>query len=69
MAHEKGRFEWGPTSALMALLVNMFGNGKGGKAKPDEFNPYAGEKRRRKRPRMMVPVSILKDIFCKDVGK
>ena len=70
MALEKGRFAWGPTAALMAVLVNMFSNGKGGKVKPDDFNPYMGEhKQVRKRPKMTVPVSILKDIFCKDVGK
>jgi len=60
MTEARGRFEWGQTASLMALVANVLRDPKKTKTvKPSDFNPYT-EKEKKK-----VPVSILRDIWCK----
>lgn len=60
MAEGRGKLEWGQTSCLMALLVNIFRNPKKSKgATPADFNPYMQKKR------VNAPLTILRDVFCK----
>ena len=62
MAEAKGKLEWQQTSSLMALIVNLVRNPKKSKpVKPADFNPY----HIKAKPKIKVPLSILKDVFCK----
>lgn len=64
MAEGRGRFEWGMTSSLMALVANaLCGRGKGKAAAPEEFNPYC-----QKKANIIVTVEQLKRLFP-DPGK
>ena len=61
MAEGRGKLEWGQTSCLMALLVNIFRDPKKSKgAKPSDFNPYMQQKKR-----INAPLTILRDVFCR----
>ena len=65
MAEAHGRSEWNQTSSLMAVICNLFHDPKKGKAvTPDQLNPYAARKAK-KQPIPKVPLSVLKDVFCK----
>ena len=60
MTEARGRFEWGQTASLMALIANVLRDPKKSKAvKPSDFNPYNAK------PKTKAPVSILRDIWCK----
>ena len=42
MVEGRGKFDWGQTSSLMALAVNLMRDPKKGKAvSPADFNPFA----------------------------
>lgn len=42
MAEGRGGFEWGRTSSLMALAVNLARDPRRGRpARPSDFNPFA----------------------------
>ena len=61
MTEARGRFEWGQTASLLAMIANILRDPKKTKAvKPADFNPY------NVKPKAKVPVSILKDIWCKE---
>ena len=61
MTEARGRFEWGQTASLLAMIVNILRDPKKTKAvKPADFNPY------NVKPKAKVPVSILRDIWCKE---
>ncbi len=61
MTEARGRFEWGQTASLLAMIANILRDPKKTKAvKPADFNPY------NVKPKAKVPVSILRDIWCKE---
>lgn len=61
MTEARGRFEWGQTASLLAMIANVLRDPKKTKAvKPADFNPY------NVKPKAKVPVSILRDIWCKE---
>ena len=65
MSEARGRSEWAQTSTLMALIVNLFRDGRKSKpAKPDDFNPYQMPKRQAQR--VTVPVTVLRDLWVKE---
>jgi len=60
MTEARGRFEWGQTASLMALIANVLRDSKKSRTvKPSDFNPYNAK------PKTKAPVSILRDIWCK----
>ena len=60
MTEARGRFEWGQTASLMALIANVLRDPKKSRTvKPSDFNPYNAK------PKTKAPVSILRDIWCK----
>ena len=60
MTEARGRFEWGQTASLMALIANVLRDPKKSRTvKPSDFNPY------NTKPKKKAPVSILRDIWCK----
>ena len=60
MTEARGRFEWGQTASLMALIANVLRDPKKCRnVKPSDFNPYNTN------PKTKAPVSILRDIWCK----
>ena len=60
MTEARGRFEWGQTASLMALIANVLRDPKKSKSvKPSDFNPYNAKTKKK------APVSILRDIWCK----
>ena len=62
MAEGRGKLEWGQTSCLMALVANLMRDPKKSKGvKPSDFNPYF----QKPKPIIKAPVSILRDIWCK----
>ena len=61
MTEARGRFEWGQTASLLAMIANVLRDPKKTKAvRPADFNPY------NVKPKAKVPVSILRDIWCKE---
>ena len=61
MTEARGRFEWGQTASLLAMIANVLRDPKKTKVvKPADFNPY------NVKPKAKVPVSILRDIWCKE---
>ena len=61
MTEARGRFEWGQTASLLAMIANVLRDPKKTKAvKPADVNPY------NVKPKAKVPVSILRDIWCKE---
>ena len=61
MTEARGRFEWGQTASLLAMIANVMRDPKKSKAvKPADFNPY------NEKPKVKAPVSILKDIWYKE---
>ena len=61
MTEARGRFEWGQTASLLAMIANVLRDPKKTKAvKPADFNPY------NVKPKAKVPVSILRDIWCRE---
>lgn len=66
MSEARGRTEWNQTSALMAVICNLFHDPKKGKpATPDQFNPYH-ERKPKKQSIPKVPITVLRDVFCKE---
>ena len=60
MTEARGRFEWGQTASLMALIANVLRDPKKSRTvKPSDFNPYNVKLKTK------APVSILRDIWCK----
>ena len=60
MTEARGRFEWGQTASLMALIANVLRDPKKSRTvKPSDFNPYNMKQKTK------APVSILRDIWCK----
>ena len=58
MTEARGRFEWGQTASLMALVANALRDPKKTKSvKPSDFNPYYAK------PKTKAPVSILRDVW------
>jgi hypothetical protein len=65
MSEARGRAEWSQTSTLMALIVNLFRDGRKSKpARPEDFNPYQMPKRQAQR--VTVPVTVLRDLWVKN---
>ena len=67
MAEARAEADWNRTASLMALLANCHRDPKRQRAfSPDDFHPFAGRKKRRKR---RIPktrdLSILKAAFVK----
>ena len=61
MTEARGRFEWGQTASLLAMIANVLRDPKKTKAvKPADFNPY------NVKPKMKAPISILRDIWCRE---
>ena len=61
MTEARGRFEWGQTASLLAMIANVLRDPKKTKAvKPADFNPYNVKQKTK------APVSILRDIWCKE---
>ncbi len=57
MAEGQGREQWAHTSTVLAMIANVNRDPKKGRAlKPDDFNPYADERRSN-----AIPVSDAKD--------
>ena len=67
MADSRRESEWRQTSLVVAAIVNIMRDPKKGKApEPDDFNPYAKRRKRLERAAApKVPLSILRDVFCK----
>lgn len=66
MADSRGKFEWGQTSCLMALIANMFRDPKKGKlVKPADFNPYLTKNQ----PIVKAPLTVLRDLWCRKEKK
>lgn len=62
MADGRGKMEWAQTSNIMAMIINVMRDPKKSKAvSASEFNPYMQKKTAGK-----VPLSILREIWCKD---
>jgi len=63
MAEGRGKFEWGQTSCMMALIANIMRDPKKSKAlTPADFNPY----NEKKKQDVVVPVSFLKELWCRE---
>ena len=58
MAEEKLRSDWWHTASLLASIRNIFA-GKGKTVSVAECHPMEQQKRK------VVPLSILRDVFCK----
>ena len=62
MAEGRGKFDWGRTSCLRALIATIMRDPKKSKGvKPSDFNPYS----QKNKPVIKVPVSVLRDVWCK----
>ncbi len=62
MVKARGEFEWEQTSSLMALVINVIRNPKKSKpTNPNDLNPY----KTKEKSLPIVPLSILKEIWCK----
>ena len=68
MVEAKGRYDWGHTSSLMALMVNLVRDPKhSSPAKPSDFNPYTPQI---KKPMLRgKELSILKHVFVKQEAR
>lgn len=48
---------------LLATIAGVFGNGKDKEITPDNFNPYAIERKEREKEKQNIDLSILKTVF------
>lgn len=63
MYHGKNETEWEHTSWLLAMVASALGGSKDKKLTPDNFNPYALERKERAKEKQKVDISILKTVF------
>lgn len=67
MSDARGMFDWNQTSCLLAVISGIMHDPKKGKAPtPDDFNPYASHYRNKNVHKQKAPLTVLRDIFCKN---
>lgn len=68
MAENRGRFEWGQTAELIALIYNVNRGSRSRPVYPDQINPFADRKRAQDNRIAVKGVGILKSLFVDKKG-